>query len=368
MGRKSPRSVRTTRALPPRATQASLGWILPMSPNKPSRSDSDGVTSAPRARAVVKSTPTIDSAARRVRCSSRKTRAPTKGSRRQSRASPRPGRATWERASDTRAILRRMTNTPRREAATAAARPVTRTAGGSALVGMAVEGDRAAVELAETVRGERVHGRSRAEDPAVEAEDLGGVFVDDVQVVGDDEEAQFPGLGDPAEQGVDRGLPLRVDAGGGLIEEEDLRIVEQRVGDQDALELSAGEVPQGLLPQRLGVDLAERLPDAPRPGPPSPPERVAALEQEELHDAQRERPVELESLRDVGDRAPAVPEDPALVGDEPEERPEEGRLPGAVGADDGERGPPGEGEAHVLEDHGPVHAHGEVLDRQHRFF
>jgi hypothetical protein len=69
--------------------------------------------------------------------------------------------------------------------------------------------------------------------------------------------------GSPAHQGLERGLHLafglRVERGGGLVEDQDRRVLEQRPGDRQALALAAGKAQPALADQ--GVQAFRQLAD-----------------------------------------------------------------------------------------------------------
>ena len=150
--------------------------------------------------------------------------------------------------------------------------------------------------------------------------------------------------GDPREQRDDLVGAAQVEVGQRLVEQQQPRAADQRVGDQDALLLAAGEPPDAGVGEAARVDRPEHLLDqraARARGSRHPePVRVQA-EPDEIARPQRQVGVEQELLRDVADqrrccRERGAPRDenlPALGGLQAEDHPEQRRLARAVGPD-----------------------------------
>ena len=83
------------------------------------------------------------------------------------------------------------------------------------------------------------------EDAVAHAEDLGEL--------GGDHDDGDPLLGELGDQGVDLGLGADVDAAGGFVEDENLRLGGEPAGDDDLLLVAAGEGADALL-HRRGAD------------------------------------------------------------------------------------------------------------------
>ena len=99
----------------------------------------------------------------------------------------------------------------------------------------------AADHVPEDVRPAELLVAAVVDEPLVEAGDARDVFVDDADVVGDEDDGQTLPPVESVEQVVERRLGLGVDAGRRLVEEKDLRRRDQGPGDEDALLLSSGK-------------------------------------------------------------------------------------------------------------------------------
>src|SRR3989441_5128525 len=134
-----------------------------------------------------------------------------------------------------------------------------------------------------------------------------------------------------------------------LVEEEDIRPIEDRPCDEDALHLSPRQNVEPLREDRASeTDCSERLFEA-RP----------AFEAEEVADGDRHI-CHNEVLWDVADPNGAGPFDGPGVRHEAEEDAEERRLAGAIRADDRERGPSPHVEADVFQNRDVVQSNPEV--------
>src|SRR5215211_2857917 len=113
-----------------------------------------------------------------------------------------------------------------------------------AVLGAGQLDDRAAVGGFEDIESERLLGRSRRDLAAVEAEDAVGA-ARLLEVVGSDHQRP-PLAGQLADQGFEALGAGPVEAGEGLVEEEDPGLLNEAAGDQDALALAARELAEGL--------------------------------------------------------------------------------------------------------------------------
>ena len=192
-----------------------------------------------------------------------------------------------------------------------------------------------AVGALEDLLGEHLPGRSGPDHLAVEADEVRQVRGDAVEVVGGEEDRDA-GRVELAQQ-VQHLVPqAHVDAGGGLVEQQQLGPAEERPRDEHALLLAAREL--------ADVPPAELLETEPREhrghlvplgtaGPGQQPPADAG-HQDALVDRHREAPVDRLDLGHVGHPQPGAPLDRALRRLEgPEHRAQQRRLAGARGAD-----------------------------------
>src|ERR1019366_227127 len=109
-----------------------------------------------------------------------------------------------------------------------------------------VVGDGRAVELFEAGGGE--HGGGTPEERAAmrKAQDARRNAVDHAEIVGDEEGRELPLAPEPLERVIQARLPRLVDAGRGLVEEQDAGPPREGDGHEGALELAAGEGGGGL--------------------------------------------------------------------------------------------------------------------------
>src|SRR2546426_3586710 len=186
-------------------------------------------------------------------------------------------------------------------------------------------------------------------DRPIESQDRIGILRDDVDIVRDQKDRDIRFFLQPVKALIEHVFAADVDRGGRLVEEEDIRPVEDGPWDEDARPLSPRETVEPLREDRASeADGGERLFEA-RP----------ALEAEEVADGDRHI-CHNEVLWDVSDPNGAGPVDRPGVWHEPEEDAEKGRLPGAVRADDRERGPSSHMEADVFQNRDVVQSHPEV--------
>ncbi len=127
---------------------------------------------------------------------------------------------------------------------------------------------------------------------------------DAAEIVRDDDEGEAEALLEVVEQADEPFLAGLVDAGGGLIEEQEPGFGDQGAGDEDALLLAAGQAPDGLLREGQHIDGLEGCADGGAVGFAEGAEEGFASDQAELDDladGDGERPVDGMALRDVAD-------------------------------------------------------------------
>jgi hypothetical protein len=99
-----------------------------------------------------------------------------------------------------------------------------------------------AEEFFQIVGFEDLAGRAVAQGLLVEAENVGGIAINDLEFVGDENHGElvvgFQGV-DELVNGLFAG---DVDATGGFVKEEDVGLIDERPGDEDPLEFTAGKV------------------------------------------------------------------------------------------------------------------------------
>src|SRR2546426_11778390 len=186
-------------------------------------------------------------------------------------------------------------------------------------------------------------------DRPIEGQDRVGILRDDVDIVRDQKNRDVRFFLQPVEALIKHVFAADVDRGGRLVEEEDVRPIEDGPCDEDALHLSPRENVEPLREDRAAeTDGGERLFKA-RP----------AFEAEEVADGDWHI-CHHEVLRDVSDPNGAGPVDRPGVWHEPEEDAEKGRLPGAVRTDDRKRGPSPNVEADAFQNRDMVQSDPEV--------
>src|SRR5712691_1202965 len=192
-------------------------------------------------------------------------------------------------------------------------------------------------------------GRPEESDRLIESQDRIGILRDDVDIVRDQKDRDVRFSLQPVKALIEHVFAADVDRGGRLVEEEDIRPIEDGPCDEDALHLSPRENVEPLREDRASeTDRGERLFEA-RP----------AFEAEEVADGDRHI-CHHEVLRNISDPNRLGPGDRPGVWHEPEEDAEKGRLPGAVRADDGERGPSPYAETDVFQNRDVIQSNPEV--------
>src|SRR3989442_8007355 len=197
---------------------------------------------------------------------------------------------------------------------------------------------------------EATRGRKESDRP-VQSQHRVGILGGDVYVVCDQEDRNVALLLQPIECLVKHIFASDVDGGGRLVEEKDIRRIEDGPCDQDALHLSARQYVEPL-PQdpAFKADRGERLLEA-----------GLAFKTKEVPDGDRYIRHH-EMLRDIADPDRAGPLDRPGVRHQAEEDPKERRLPRAVRADDGERGPSPHVETDVFQNRGVIQSNTEIRD------
>jgi hypothetical protein len=219
--------------------------------------------------------------------------------------------------------------------------------------------------------------------PAVESDLAPAQHDDPVEVVGHrrelmgDEQDGRPPLPDQRHQRVaEPALGFDVDAGHGFVEDEELGLGGQGLGDEGPLLLPARQLGQETAAERQQVDGPERglyrLPvGGPEAAAPPPPGQTAGGHHL-LHRGRQD----VEQHRALGDVAHPPPfgqlvrrqaEEPdvaALGAEEAEGDAQQRRLPRAVGSDQGHELAGGHGEAGAVEHHLPGVGEGDGVDLQ----
>ena len=129
-------------------------------------------------------------------------------------------------------------------------------------------------------------------------------MLDEMQVVGDHQDRDAAVIVQMMQQSVEREAAANVHAGERFVEQEQVGVVQQRVGDEDALKLAAGEPPETAIDQMLRPDLGQLhsglRADGFRAGI-EPRARFREAQREKFRDRERQRGIERELLRHVPD-------------------------------------------------------------------
>ena len=129
-----------------------------------------------------------------------------------------------------------------------------------------------------------------------------------VHVVRDQEDGRLPGPSQPGDEADDFGLTSEVEAGQGLVEEQQARVRKQGLGHEHALLFPAGKLPERGLGQIEGADLLQDLVDRGLPllaGQPRSPAMPIQAEADHVPRADGDPRVQVPELRNVAD--PTVP-------------------------------------------------------------
>ena len=185
-------------------------------------------------------------------------------------------------------------------------------------------------------------------DRAADEQEPLDVALDGAELVRDVEDRRAELLVETREQRRKRLLRLNVDAGGRLVEDEQRRLGGQRLGDERALLLAAGERLQRGVGALGEPDARDRLVDDRAVAPAQGPEQPTRGEPSGRHHLAHGRGrlgSELAPLRQVAERAPpregmgGLAEEERVPGEralEPEREPDQRRLAAAVRARDGD--------------------------------
>src|SRR3989338_6436461 len=92
-----------------------------------------------------------------------------------------------------------------------------------------------AVQFLKNIAGQHLMRNTMTNSALVDAEHLGGVPVDDIEIVRDEEHRE-PGLvRQPVDEIVDGFFSADVNAGRRLIKKQNIRLADQRIGNKHAL-------------------------------------------------------------------------------------------------------------------------------------
>ncbi len=169
----------------------------------------------------------------------------------------------------------------------------------------------------------------RAADVAIEADHLIGGAHHQVQVVGDHQHTAAVAVAQHTDQPVQLGLAGDVDALHRFVEYQQLRLAQQRAGEQHALHLAAGNLLQRAVDHMLGADFTQRC------------EGTGAVDTgyqaQEAQHRQGQGGVDVQLLRHVADAQLRLAPDLAAIGlEQAEHGAHQGGLAGTVGADQGD--------------------------------
>src|SRR5450759_2681707 len=192
-----------------------------------------------------------------------------------------------------------------------------------------------------------------------------------LHVVGAHEHGDAP-LAQPREEAEDRLLGVHVHAGERLVEQQHVRLLGERPGEEHALLLAAGQLADGA-PRELGdaelVQTARHHLAVGSLRAAQPAQAAVAPHHHHAVHGDREAPVDLLALGHVGDgirlaagRAAVQEHAPAAQGQQADQGLEERRLAGSVRPHDGHLGAMRHVHGHGGEGRPAVIAHGGVLD------
>src|SRR5439155_16448151 len=240
--------------------------------------------------------------------------------------------------------------------------------------------DRRAVEAAERLARDHLFGSALDRAAAGEVDDAVEVADDRVDVVRDEQHGDLLLFADAAHECGDRGLVRQVEAVERLVEQQQLRPPDQRLGDQQALLLAAGEFPDRPAGIGGGADELDHLRDAGRVSPATratrewdPPAGPVQSELDEVDAADPRPAVKAVPLGQVAD--PALgdaglpPQDRRRSGgqrQETEDRLDQRRLAGPVRPQHGDEGRLSDRQRDVAPDRTATEAHGRAVERDRR--
>ena len=220
--------------------------------------------------------------------------------------------------------------------------------------------EHAAERFREILLGEDFERRTAGEDSAVDEHDLVAKLGHGAEVVGGDEHEVALGA-ELAEQLDDGRFGLHIDAGEGLVEQDDAPALGERSGEEDALLLPAAQLADLAVAEVEHADAGEAfLDDAAVFGARDAEEIQVAVAAHHDHvpDAHGKAPVHLFALRHVGDEVALLRGSDSPLGnlhaafarlDKPHDRFEERGFAAAIDADERADGAAVEAKAGVLQ-------------------
>ena len=119
-----------------------------------------------------------------------------------------------------------------------------------------LHGERRLKNLFEQFALEDRGGRSNAKTFAfLEKRDLIGVLAGEIQFVSDDNDSVAIGVGETAKRFEEVNLRADIEVEGGLVEEEQQRLLSEGAGEDDALFFAAGNLIHEAVAEMFGADL-----------------------------------------------------------------------------------------------------------------
>ena len=161
----------------------------------------------------------------------------------------------------------------------------------------------------------------------VETDDAVGARHDDVQIVGDEQDAEAGLVAQAGDEVVEVRLARVVDALHRLVENQEVGSAQQCARQQHALQLAARQLAELLMADGFGVDVSQNLGDGMGAG--------AASQHQKALNRHRNDGVAVEALRNVADAQILAAMHGAAIGLlETQQHAHQGRLAGAVEADE----------------------------------
>src|ERR1700675_2306717 len=255
------------------------------------------------------------------------TRAPRTGEAPTRSPSATPASATCASVSAIRESRRGTRKTPISGQTTAMTAPATNARcmkpnwrkSGMGLVVVAHDANRRPVQRRQGRVAQEIAGAAVEDEPPVQAGELRDLFGDDADVVADEDEGDLALAVQVLEHGVEGGLRLGVHAAGGLVQDDQLGVGDQRAGDQHALLLSGRERADARPRVRLHADAGQRVGDAGSLRPADTLEETEARHEaggDHLVHGHGQGRVERGPLRDVA-QSPPLPECGRRLAEEP---------------------------------------------------